>query len=34
MPNYEQTVKDFNRGLQMIIDDGTYDEIINKELHE
>lgn len=33
-PDYEKTVADFNKGLKMIIDDGTFDAIMKKELHE
>jgi len=33
-PDHEKTVADFNKGLKMIIDDGTFDAIMKKELHE
>ncbi len=33
-PDYEKTVADFNKGLKAIMDDGTYDKIMKKELHE
>jgi ABC-type amino acid transport substrate-binding protein len=33
-PDYEKNVADFNKGLKAIIDDGTYDKIMKKELHE
>jgi len=33
-PDYEKSVADFNKGLKMIIDDGTFDAIMKKELHE
>ena len=32
--NMEQKLKDFNKGLQMIKDDGTYARIMSKGLHE
>lgn len=33
-PDYERNVADFNRGLKMIIDDGTYAKIMGMRLHE
>jgi len=32
--DHEQIAADFNRGLKMIINDGTYDEIMRRGLHE
>lgn len=33
-PNFKENVADFNRGLKMIIDDGTYAAIMGRGLHE
>lgn len=34
IPGYKQKVADFNRGLSMIIKDGTFKKIMDQELHE
>lgn len=33
-PGYEQNVTDFNAGLKLIMQDGTYDKILSMGLHE
>lgn len=33
-PNHESIAADFNRGLKMIVNDGSYDEIMLRGLHE
>lgn len=33
-PDYQQKLNDFNKGLDMIKKDGTFDKIMDKDLHE